>query len=279
MDFATIDLTARIGTEVRTDIETLTSGRIAKALRALLNERGVLLFRGLNVTDEQQLQFARTMGEVRLEHGLTNTTISADRSQSPIFADYTQGTYYFHIDGTYTDTPGLASILCPRVLAPRGGQTQFCNTYALYDDLPDAEKAFFEGLRAVHSAEHNLRIPFPDPTPEQLAHWGEGVNPPKEHPLVWQHENGRKSLLLATTIKNFVGMDRAQSDGLVQRLLAMAEDPQYSYSHDWQLGDMLIWDNTGTMHRVVPFDLDCGRRLNRVVLLGEEQVQGVREAA
>ncbi|MCB2076282.1 MAG: TauD/TfdA family dioxygenase, partial [Novosphingobium sp.] len=226
--------------------------------------------------DEQQLEFAKTLGTVRLEHGLTSTKISSDREESPIFADYTEGTYYFHIDGTYTDTPGLASILRPHKVAPEGGQTEFCNTYALYEDLPGDEKEFFDRLEAVHSAETAMRLAFPDPTPEQLAHWGEGINPPKVHPLVWEHESGRRSLLLATTIKQFTGMDKAESDALLARLLEMAEDPQYIYTHDWQIGDLLIWDNTGTMHRVVPFDLDCGRELNRVVLLGEEKITGTR---
>jgi alpha-ketoglutarate-dependent taurine dioxygenase len=51
------------------------------------------------------------------------------------------------------------------------------------------------------------------------------------------------------------------------------------YTHDWQLGDLLVWDNTGTMHRVVPFDINCGRELNRVTLFGEEQITGVRVPA
>jgi alpha-ketoglutarate-dependent taurine dioxygenase len=67
-------------------------------------------------------------------------------------------------------------------------------------------------------------------------------------------------------------MDRAESDALLARLLALTEDRQYIYRHDWRVGDLLIWDNTGTMHRVVPFDLGCGRELDRVTLLPEEPV-------
>jgi len=279
MTFTTKDLTQRIGTEVKTDLETLLDGSIAKELRALLVKRGVLLFRNLDMTDEQQVEFGWTMGNVRLEHGNKITKIIADKTQSPIFADYTEGTYYFHIDGTYTDTPGLASILRPLVLAPEGGQTQFCNTYALYEDLPTDEQRFLDGLEAVHSGETIMRLAFPNPTEEQLAAWGEQTNPPKKHPFVWQHKSGRKSLLLANSIKYFVGMDRAESDALLAKLLATADEPQYIYSHDWRMGDLLIWDNTGTMHRVVPFDLNCGRELQRVTLLGEEQVTGVRAPA
>jgi cyclohexanone monooxygenase len=272
--FTATDLTPRIGTEIKADIATLLSGAIAKELRELLAKRGVLLFRGLDVNDEQQLQFARTLGVVRMEHGLAITKITPDKNQSPIFADYTKGTYYFHIDGTYTDTPGLASILRAVTVAPEGGQTEFANTYAMYEDLSEEEQKFLDGLEVVHSGETIQRLAFPDPTPEQLAAWGEEAVPPRQHPLVWQHRSGRKSLLLAYSAKYIAGMEPAESDALLARLLARAEQPQYIYHHDWRVGDLLIWDNTGTMHRVVPFDLDCGRFLHRVTLLGEEQITG-----
>ena len=279
MPFTTRDLAERIGTEVFTDLDSLLDGSIAQELRALLARRGVLLFRRLDIDDARQVRFGRTMGVVREEHGLEVTTISAEKDKSPIFADYTRGTFYFHIDGTYTDTPGLASILHARVLAPEGGQTQFGNTYAMYADLPEAEQRLVDGLQVVHSGETIQRLAFPDPSEEQLDAWGERAVPPRSHPLVWQHQSGRKSLLLAYSAKYIVGMERAQSDALLARLLAWAEQPQYIYSHDWQLGDLLIWDNTGTMHRVVPFDLDCGRELHRVTLLGEEKIRAPDAAA
>lgn len=272
MSFSATNLTPRIGTEVKADLKTLLDGSIATELRALLEERGVLVFRGLQISDDQQMQFGATLGTIRQEHGDSVIKISADPDLSPIFAEYTQGTYFFHIDGTYTDMPALASILRARVVAPKGGQTEFGNTYALYEDLSDTDKQLLESLEAVHSQEVIQRKAFPDPTEEQLAHWGTDAVPEKTHPVVWHHRSGRKSLLLANTISHFVGMDRAESDALLARLLKMADEPQYIYRHDWQVGDMLIWDNTGTMHRVVPFDLKCGRELHRVTLVGEEPI-------
>ena len=279
MSFTTVDLTPRIGTEVKTDLATLIDGSIGKELRALLEERGVLIFRGLDISDEQQLAFGATLGTTRKEHGSPVMKVTADKTISPIFAEYTQGTYYFHIDGTYTDMPALASILRARVVAPEGGQTEFGNTYALYDDLSEADKLLLEGLEAVHSQEVIQRKAFPNPTEAQLAEWGVGAVPERTHPVVWQHRSGRKSLLLANTIDHFVGMDRKESDALLARLLKMADEPQYIYTHDWQVGDMLIWDNTGTMHRVVPFDLDCGRELHRTTLVGEEPIAAPRKQA
>ncbi|MDG2002748.1 MAG: TauD/TfdA family dioxygenase [Novosphingobium sp.] len=272
MPLTSVDLTPNIGTEVRADLPTLLDGSIAGEIRALLEKRGVLLFRGHDMTDEQHLRFAETLGTARHEHGTDITMVSSDKTKSPIFAEYTKGTFFFHFDDTYMDYPALASVLRACTVAPEGGQTEFANTYAAYDDLSEEDKRRFSTLEGVHSQETIQRKAFPDPTETQLALWGEGAIPATAHPLVWHHRSGRKSLLVGQTMSRIVGLDKEESDALVERILAHAEQRQYIYSHDWQLGDILIWDNTGTMHRVVPFDLDCGRELQRVKLSGEEPI-------
>ncbi|MEO6715784.1 MAG: TauD/TfdA family dioxygenase [Novosphingobium sp.] len=275
MGLETVNLTPRIGAQVTAPLETLLDGSIAGELRALLEQRGVLLFRGLEMTNEQQLQFGKTLGQPRHEHGTDITKVSSDRTKSPIFAEYTEGTYFFHFDDTYMQYPALASVLLARTVAPNGGQTEFANTYAIYEDQPEDEQRYLDGLQAVHSQETIQRKAFPNPTEFQLGLWGEGAIPATTHPLVWQHASGRKSLLIGETMSRIVGLEPAASDALVRRILDLAEQPQYLYRHDWQVGDVLIWDNTGTMHRVVPFDLDCGRELCRVKLAGEEPIMAV----
>ena len=272
MSFSTTDLTPRVGTQVNADLATLLDGSIARKLRDLLEQRGVLLFRGLGMNDEQQLAFAKTLGAPRHEHGTDITKVSSDKRKSPIFAEYTEGTYFYHFDDTYMNVPALASVLLARTVAPAGGQTEFANTYAIYDDLAEDEQRYLDTLQAVHSQETIQRRAFPNPTETQLALWGEGAIPATTHPLVWHHRTGRKSLLIGYTISRIVGLDQAASDALITRLLTLAEQPQITYRHDWLVGDVLIWDNTGTMHRVVPFDLDCGRELHRVKLAGEEPI-------
>jgi alpha-ketoglutarate-dependent taurine dioxygenase len=279
MSLTTVDLTPRIGTEVKADLQALLSGKIAAELRALLEQRGVLLLRGHEMSDEQQLQFAKTLGVPRHEHGTDITKVSSDKTKSPIFAEYTEGTYFFHFDDTYMEYPALASVLRARTVAPAGGQTQFANTYAIYDDLPEDEQHYLDGLQAVHSQETIQRKAFPNPTEWQLSLWGEGAIPATTHPLVWHHRTARKSLLIGETIRTIPGLPKEESDALIRRLLNLAENPDYIYSHDWQVGDILIWDNTGTMHRVVPFDLDCGRELHRVKLAGEEPIRAPEPAA
>ncbi len=174
MTLSTINLTPHIGTEVKAGLDALLDGSMARELRALLEQRGVLLLRGLGMTDEQQLKFAKTLGAPRNEHGTDITKVSSDKTKSPIFAEYTEGTYYFHFDDTYMEYPALASVLRCRTIAPAGGQTEFANTYAIYDDLPKDEQRFFDTLHAEHSQECIQRKAFPNPTEWQLSLWGEG---------------------------------------------------------------------------------------------------------
>jgi alpha-ketoglutarate-dependent taurine dioxygenase len=275
MALETIDLTPHIGTQVIADRAQLLDGSLAGELRALLERRGVLLLRGYAMDDEEQLRFARTLGTPRNEHGTDVTKVSSDREKSPIFAEYTQGTFYFHFDDTYMEYPALASVLRCRTVAPEGGQTEFANTYAIYDDLPAEEQRLLDTLHAEHSQEHIQRKVFPNPTEWQLSLWGEGKIPATTHPLVWLHRTGRKSLLLGETMKRIVELPKAESDALVARLMALSQRSEYIYRHEWQVGDVLIWDNTGTVHRVVPFDLTCGRELHRVKLAGEEPIRAV----
>lgn len=272
MSLTTNNLSPQIGTEITADLDTLLDGSIAGEIRSLLEQRGVLLFRGLQMSDEQHLEFAKSLGQPRNEHGTDITMVSSDKSKSPIFAEYTKGTYYFHFDDTYMDYPALASVLRCIAVAPAGGQTEFANTYAMYAGLAEDEQRYLDGLEAVHSQETIQRKAFPNPTEEQLALWGEGAIPATTHPLVWHHQSGRKSLLFGETVSRIVGLERSESDALIQRIRDLAEKPENQYRHQWQVGDMLIWDNTGSMHRVVPFDLDCGRELNRVKLAGEEPI-------
>jgi len=106
------------------------------------------------------------------------------------------------------------------------------------------------------------------PSEEQLTDWRSYGQ--KTHPLVWQHRSGRKSLAVGNTVDHIVGMDRNESEALLKRVMDWCRQPQFVYRHKWQMGDVLIWDNTGTMHRAMPYDAGRGRLLHRITLLGEE---------
>jgi alpha-ketoglutarate-dependent taurine dioxygenase len=269
--FSTKDLTPRIGTEIEIDRHALLSGTHAKEIRGLLEKRGVLVFRNAHLDDEQQTVFTKTLGETALQLGKEVMSIAMDKSvNNPRSAEYQRGTIYWHIDLMNTPLPSLASILTPRKLSEEGGDTEFANTYAAWEDLPEDEKREYAGLRVIHALEASQVMTSPEPSVAQLEQWR--VQPKAEQPLVWTHRSGRKSLVLGASAHYVVGKSPEESRFILTKLRDWATQRQFVYRHKWQMGDVLIWDNTGTMHRVQPYPMDSGRHMRRTALKGEEPV-------
>lgn len=263
-----IDLAARIGSEIHTDVQTLLSGGYAAEIRALLEERGVVTFRELKLTDQQQVAFTKTLGTIVDEGENHIFKVTLDPAENA-GAEYLQGAFFWHIDGTMQKTPIFASVMSSWRLSPTGGATEFSNTYAAYDDLPEPEKQALDKLQVVHSFEASQRYVNPEPSYAQLQAWRKraGTN---LLPLVWKHRSGRKSLVIGSTAAYVAGMSPEASSELLCRLRDHATQPQFVYRHEWTVGDLVIWDNTGTMHRALPYPLDSGRMMHRTKVQGEE---------
>ncbi|MGB8389530.1 TauD/TfdA dioxygenase family protein [Mycobacterium sp.] len=266
---ATRDLTPRIATEIRADKESLLSGVHAGTIRELLERRGVLVFPQIDFTDDEQVTFTETLGTLATERRgeqVYNVTLDTTVNKQ---ADYLKGSLYWHIDGTMNEVPIFASSLSSKVL-PRngGGDTEFCNTYAAYEDLSDEDKQQLESLQVTHSAWNTLLYYDPEPdiaTLREMMAIGE-----RKLPLVWTHRSGRKSLILGCTASHIIDMDLKASTEMLVRLRDWATRPEFVYRHKWSVGDLVMWDNTGTMHRARPYDPDSGRMLTRTKLAGEE---------
>jgi alpha-ketoglutarate-dependent taurine dioxygenase len=266
-----VDLTPRIGSEIRTDLDTLLSGSEAEHIRNTLEQRGVVFFRGLHISDEDQVTIAKTLGnlvENEGQEGIYKISLDKDVNQR---AQYLRGSMFWHFDGSLQPYPNLAALLRAVKLSDAGGQTEFCNTYAAYDDLPQADKELVAELRVVHSAERSQYYVTPEMSSEEIQFWQK--SPTKSCPLAWTHQSGRKSLLLGATADYVIGMSIEESRALLASLRDWATQPRYVYRHDWQRGDLLIWNNTGTMHRVLPYAVDSGRLMHRTILAGEEPLQ------
>lgn len=282
-------LSPRMGSDVTISKDALLSGALAGDIRALLDARGVLLIRGLHASDDDLRAIARTLGELRVgsaKRGADGATltegeggvlkVSLDERINPQYARFLMGNHLWHMDGTYEEIPPLATLFTPHRLSREGGDTMFANTYAAYEDLPAAEQERLSGLRVVHTMQAALFPAKRDCTPEEFAVWSS--YPQRTHPLVWHHRSGRKSLVLSTSGAYVEGMHPAESHDLLQRLMAHATQAQYIYRHKWRMGDLVIWDNTGAMHRVMPFDKDSRREFHRCTLNGEEPVTAPRPA-
>jgi alpha-ketoglutarate-dependent taurine dioxygenase len=269
MTFTATALTPLIGTRIEADKAELLSGARAEELRSLLEQRGVLTFPRINFTDEEQRTFAKTIGTPtdQGERGLHKISLDTNVTET---AKYLRGTVFWHFDGWNDTIPARGTILTARALSATGGQTEFSNTYAAYEELSEARKALLAKLKIVHTMVAIQRDAFPDYTPEMEADWRRFAD--TRHPIVWTHRSGRKSLLLGAAAEWIEGMDRKESDGLLAELKDWARQLRFVYRHEWQLGDMVMWDNCGVLHRVEPYAIDSGRVMHRVTLEGEEAI-------
>lgn len=262
----------RIGSRILNSKEELLAGGLGDELRDLLEQRGVLVFPQINFTDEEQIAFTKTLGKFAPEHqggGEEVSKITTDPKVAGHTASYLKGSLFWHIDGTMQDVPILASLLSCRKPSPKGtGNTGFSNTYAAYDALPQEEKERIDGLRVRHGAWATLFYYDPEPPVAMLR--GMQAIGDTELPLVWNHKSGRKSLVIGNTAHTVIGMDVMESRLLLNELREWATREEFTYSHEWSVGDLVIWDNTGTMHRAEAYDHESGRLMVRTKLQGEE---------
>lgn len=273
-------LTDSVGAEVDgVDSERLASDeQLGAAILDALEDNGVLVFHGLTLEPEAQVAFCTRLGEVdRSSDGHHPVSgiypITLDKSKNAS-ADYLKATFDWHIDGctpANDECPQKATILSAVQVATRGGETEFANSYAAYEDLSDAEKQRYSELRVVHSLEASQRRVWPDPPEQMLARWRS--RPTHEHPLVWTHRSGRKSLVLGASADYIVGMDLDEGRALLDELLAHATAPGKVYSHNWSAGDTVIWDNQGVLHRAAPYEPNSPREMLRTTVLGDERIQ------
>jgi len=237
----------------------------------------VLVFRGLGLEPDAQVAFCEHLGEVdrSANHhpvaGIYRVTLDASKNSA---AEYLHGTFHWHIDGCTPDgdeCPQMATLLTAKAVSATGGETEFASTYAAYDDLSTDEQQRLGSLRVVYSLEASQRKVHPDPTDAQLAQWRSRKT--SEFPLVWTHRDGRRSLVIGASADHVVGMPADESRALLDDLVARATRAERVYQHRWSVGDTVIWDNRGVLHRAIPYDQASPREMLRTTILGDEPIQ------
>jgi alpha-ketoglutarate-dependent taurine dioxygenase len=270
----------KIGSRVVWDDRAdLFTPEAAAAIRAKVEERTVLVFPALHLTDDEQLRITDLMGgRIKLtgrfnvqnnDDNVYQVTLDEKINPQP---EYVLGTFFWHMDGITVDSPPpFATLLSCRIAPDKGGETEFASTYAAWEGLPEEEKADIEGLRAVHSVKASLS-PIADAIPEKHREKVLGIGLVKEHPVVWTHKSGRKSMVIGTTADHIVGKSIPVGRALLIRLQEWAAQPDFSLRHKWSEGDFVIWDNTGAMHRALPYEASTGRMMHRTSIAGTESV-------
>jgi taurine dioxygenase len=265
-------------------IEGLERGRANEpAVAALLNralaEHLLVVIPGEPMTPEATLGFARAFGKPQtqlLRYKRSGAVPEVSIMVSTLKTDGTTDKTAlraedWHTDDSYFATPAKATLLHGIEIPSHGGATWFCNMHSVYEALPEPLRRRIDGLRAIHGYDTPRARNRPAPrTAQEIAE-----TPDVEHPLVRTHpETGRKALYLNPNRQDrIVGLARAGSDALLDELGAEARKPQHHFGHVWHAGDVVVWDNRATMHRVMlDYPVGESRVMQRVLIEGDRPV-------
>jgi len=256
---------------------------MAEELREVADQYGVLVFRQQNLTDGQQIAFTEIFGTPE-RYALSYRNNVKLRLGKPEMVDVSNldaetgmpaqgesrhrmvnlGNRLWHTDSSFRLPAGGFSLLYAHQVPPHSpfgnGETEFADTAAAWDHLPPERQAQLEGMEAEHALMHSRALMgFTDFKPEERA-----ALPPVRQPLVRTHpRTARKSLYLASHASHIIGLPVPEGRLLLWELLDLATHAG-TYRHEWQVGDLVMWDNRRTLHRGLPFDERHVRDLRRV---------------
>ena len=268
-----------IGAEIRgINIAEDLSSETAIALTQAWHTHLVLLFGDQDLTPDQHIAFSAYFGMPQSPNRTSFTPLTEEypeivevqnvgMDKERLDRSLGSAEAFWHTDMSYKPIPPLGSALYAREVPPTGGNTCVSNMYLAYDDLSAEQLAEIDGMTAVHDASRNsagrLRPGFTDERDPQKT-------PGPHHPLVRTHpETRRKALFLGRRPYSFVpGLSLDESENLLDRLWGHATQEKYSWCHQWNIGDLLLWDNRCAMHRRDPFDMSHRRVMHRTQIAG-----------
>lgn len=268
-------LTPLLGAEVTgIDLAAPLDADTHKRLYAAWIEHAVLVIRNQKLTPPQFAQAARLFGEL-MQQQLAKFTLPdcpevgtiSSRDLPVVDGKLHVRGENFHTDHSNFPEPPKATMLHAVELPSKGGDTQFVDVRAAFDQLPEEMRRKLVKLSSPHVYEssHSPRK-MAALSPEERA-----KVPQTMQPLVIRHpESGRAALYLNTgRMEGIEGMPQDEAFRLIDQLYAHATQPKYEYRHSWRAGDLVIWDNRSVMHQAnADFDPSEYRFLYRIMLKG-----------
>jgi taurine dioxygenase len=258
-----------IGAEVRCgDVNALTDEG-ARELRQAWLDNLVLLIRGQKLDDDQLLAFTSRLGE--LEKGPVTSVAMQEQRHNPYICVVSNviengiaigslgnDEAIWHTDMSHIEAPPAASVLHALEVPPAGGETGFVNMYFALETLPAALRERIESLTLRHDGSYNS------------AGVKRRVATHVDHPIVCTHpETGHDVLYLGRRPHARInGLAESDSDALLDALWTHATRGAYAWHHEWQLGDVVIWDNRCAMHHRNPFEGNARRIMHRAQTAG-----------
>lgn len=247
------------------DTETLAAVKHAWA------EHQVLVFRDQQLSSEAQASFARMFGELER---VRTTPDAARREQTAMYVSNREvegskgvlptGEMLFHSDQCYYEVPCKATFLHALQLPDSGGDTLFSSAYRAYAALGESTREHISGLRAenVYDYQANATTRTDNPSPDA---------PRAVHPVVTAHPETHRPVLYVNRLMTHrvIGLERRDSDELLEKLFSVIEESRFVYRHVWQPGDLVMWDNRCTLHARTDFDASQARVLRRYTVRGD----------
>jgi alpha-ketoglutarate-dependent 2,4-dichlorophenoxyacetate dioxygenase len=253
-----------------------------KALVEAFDEYSVLVFRGQFLTDEQQIAFSRRFGPLETtirsiatqngtpDHIANLSNVDAENRLIPAGDKrnlYNAGNQMWHTDSSFKKVPAHTSLLSAREIPPEGGETQFASMRVAHARLPVDMQASLADKVAIHSFVYSRGLVDDALMPPDHA----AQVPPVRQALVRANPaNGRKAFYVGSHACEIVGMPTAEARALLRELREAATRPELVYSHRWEVGDLVMWDNRCMLHRGRPWDESRYRRvMHRTTVAGE----------
>jgi taurine dioxygenase len=255
--------------------EKLDEPTIAE-LRDLYARRGVLLFRRQALNERELVDFCALLGS--LERTVRSDWASPSEPEVTVLSNLKDGfgrpigglgdgELQWHSDQSYMIRPATGAALYALELPPRGGETSWADLRAAYAGLPRRLRARITGKRGIFDYAKRL-AGYERQSDQKISEEQRRQTPPVAHALVRAHpETGDRSLYLdSTTTIGVDGMDTTSGLALLEEIYEAATRDEFVYAHEWQVGDLVVWDNGFTMHRRTPFDPADRRLMKRLTM-------------
>jgi alpha-ketoglutarate-dependent 2,4-dichlorophenoxyacetate dioxygenase len=253
------------------DLRGETTRTLVDTVNAAVTEYSVVVLRDQAISDQEQVRFSRAFGPLELPPQINLRGAVRRRRLGPELYDVSnldengdflpaeslqlasnRANEEFHTDSSFNALPTKWSLLSARILPPFGADTQFVDMRAVYDALPGALRDKAQDAVAEHYFwKTRGRAGFGVITDDMRR-----AMPPVTHPLVRTiPQSGRRTLYVGNHATHIVGWPREEGERFLDELNAFATQPKFIYTHEWRLGDFVIWDNRCTLHRATPYDV------------------------
>jgi alpha-ketoglutarate-dependent 2,4-dichlorophenoxyacetate dioxygenase len=253
------------------DLARPLSPETVREIAEAIDRYSFVCFPDQSMNDELQLALTRQFGNPEPSHttlGRTeyfgtignvqqDGTALGNAHKKTIFLT---GNNMWHSDASFKRVPAFLSIMCAYETPSEGGATMFASLRAAYERLSPARKAELDPLIAIHDYTYSRSKVAPDAVSPELS----ASLPPVRQRLVRRNPaTGARNLFLGSHVREIEGMDRAAGRALIDALTEEAIRPEHLYTHAWQPGEVVFWDNRCLLHAGSGYDADRHRRYMR----------------